>query len=100
MVRPSRNERFDTQLARKHARVVKNMRALRPDIGDDGDSDGELHGNQLMVAEREAAARPGGAIRMGDVIERIIARDHHKRPVSPPVRMPAPHMRNAPGRVD
>ena len=27
---------------------------------------------------------------MGDVIERIIARDNLKRPVSPPVRMPAP----------
>ena len=27
---------------------------------------------------------------MGDVIERIIARDHLERPVSPPARMPAP----------
>ena len=56
----------------------------------DGDADGELHGDQLLVAERIAAARPGGAIRMGDVIERIIARDNLTRTVSPPVRMPAP----------
>ena len=35
----------------------------------DGDADGELHGDQLLVAEQVAAARPGGAIRMGEVIE-------------------------------
>ena len=56
----------------------------------DGDADGELHGYQLLVAERVAAARPGAAIRMGDVIERIIARDNLARPVSPPARMRAP----------
>ena len=56
----------------------------------DGDADGELHGDQLLVAEQVAAARPGGDIRMGDVIERIIARDNLTRPVSPPVRMPTP----------
>ena len=56
----------------------------------DGDADGELHGDQLIVAERVAAARPGGAIRMGDVIERIIARDNLERPISPPARMPEP----------
>ena len=88
VVRPSRNERYESQLVRKHARVVKKARGLRPDNGDDGDSNGELHGNQLLIAEREAAARPGGAIKMGDVIERIIARDHLERPVSPPARMP------------
>ena len=90
VVRPSRNERYEAKLARKHARVVKKAHALRPDTGEDGDSDKELHGNQLLVAEREAAARPGGAIRKGDVIERTIAGDHLERPVSPPARMPAP----------
>ena len=39
------------------------------------------------MAERVAAARPGGAIRIGEVIERIIARDNLERPVSPPARM-------------
>ena len=58
----------------------------------DGDADGELHGAQLLVAERVAAARLGGAIRMGDVIERIIACDNLERPISPPPRMIAPHM--------
>ena len=90
MVRPSRNERYEGQLALKHSRVVKKACALRPDNGGDGDSDGELHDNQLLVAERQAAARPGGAIRMGDVIEQIIACDHLERPVSPPAWMPPP----------
>ena len=76
VVRPRRNELYEAQLGRKHAIVVKNARALRPDNGNDGDSDGELQGNQLLVAERKAAARPNGAIRIRDVIERIIARDH------------------------
>ena len=55
-----------------------------------GAADGEFHGDQLLMAERVAAARPGGAICMGDVIERVIARDNLKRPVSPPARMLAP----------
>ena len=56
----------------------------------DGDADGKLHGDELLVAERVAAARPGGVIRTGDVIERIIARHNLTRPVSPPARMQAP----------
>ena len=55
-----------------------------------GDADGELHGDQLLMAERVASAQPGCAIRMGDLIERIIARDNLERPNSPPVRMKAP----------
>ena len=35
----------------------------------DGDAHGELHGYQLLIAERVAAARLGGTVRMGDVIE-------------------------------
>ena len=56
----------------------------------DGDANGELHGDQLIVAERVATARPGGAIRMGDVITRIIARDNFERPISPTAQMPEP----------
>ena len=43
-----------------------------------------------MLTEREAAARPGGAIWIGDVVERIIARDNLERTISPFARMPAP----------
>jgi len=39
----------------------------------DGDTQGELHGEALHQAERAAAARPGLAVRMGDVIERLMA---------------------------
>ena len=42
------------------------------------------------MAERVAAARPGSAIRMGDVIEQIIVCDNLEQPVSPPARMLAP----------
>ena len=84
----------EERFARKHARVARrlelagamNMEEELPD----GDADGELRCDQLIVAERVAAARPGGAIRMSDAIERIIARDNLVRPVSPPARMPAP----------
>ena len=55
-----------------------------------GDADSQLHGDQLLVAEQIAAARPAGAILMGDVIERIIARDNLERPILPPTRMPEP----------
>ena len=56
----------------------------------DNGAERELHGDQLLMAERIAAARSGGAIRMNEVIEQIIARDNFGRPVSPPARMPAP----------
>ena len=56
----------------------------------DNDADCELHGDQLLVAEQVAAARPGGAIRISDVIERIIARDNLERPLSLPARMTEP----------
>ena len=49
----------------------------------DGAADGELHSDQLLMAEQVAAGRPGGAIRISEVIERIIARDNLERPDSP-----------------
>ena len=75
-----REDRF----ARRRARVTRRLElagAMKMEEEElpDGDADGELHGNQLLVAEHVAAARPGGAIRMGDVIERIIARDNLTR---------------------
>ena len=62
VVRPNRIERYEATLARNHARVVKKACALRHDNRDDGHSDGELYGNQLLVAERQVAVRLGGAI--------------------------------------
>ena len=82
----------EERFARRHARVTKRLElAGQMYLGEelpDGDADGELHCDQLLVAERVAAARPGGAIRMGDVIERIIARDNLERLISPLARMP------------
>ena len=82
------------RLARRHARVTRRLELagaieMEKELID-GDDDGVLHGDQLLMAERVAAARPGAAIRMGDVIKRIIERDNLERPNSPPARMPAP----------
>ena len=86
----------EERLAQRHSRVTKRLKlAISMEMEEkllDGDADGKLHDNQLLMAERMASARPGCAIRMGDVIERIIARDNFERPVSPPARMPAPPM--------
>ena len=55
----------------------------------DGDADGELYGDQLLMAERVAAAQSGDEIRLGDVIKQIIACDNLERPVSLPIRISA-----------
>ena len=86
----NREERFTT----KHARVTRriklagaiNMEETLPD----GDADGELNFDRFLMAKQLSAARLGGAIRLGDVIQQIIVRDNLERPVSPPTRMPAP----------
>ena len=49
--------------------------------------DNELHGNQLLVAEREAAVWPGSTVSMINFIKQIIARHHLERPLTPPARM-------------
>ena len=83
----------EERFARRHARVTKSLElACAMGMGEElpnGDADGELHGDQLIMAEQIAAARPGGVILMGEVIEQIIACDNLERPSSPPVRMPA-----------
>ena len=86
----------DKRFARRRAHVTRRLE-LAGGLGmeeeeelPDGDLDGELYADQVLVAERVAAARPGGSIRMGEVIERIIARDNLTRPVLPPARMPQP----------
>lgn len=96
----------ELRFKRKNDRVAKLLakRARRDSNGDeiggdeyeqvpDGDENGELDGAQLRRAERAAAARPGAAIRMGEVLEQIIARNHLRMPDSPPRRLPTllPH---------
>ena len=91
----------ELRFKRKNTRVAKllSKRNRRDSNGEeiggeefeqvpDGDENGELDGAQLRRAERAAAARPGAAIRMGDVIEQIIARQHLRMPESPPKRLP------------
>ena len=95
----------EERFARRYARMTRRLQlAGAMDMEEelpDGNADGELHGDQLQVAERVAATRPnGGAIRMGNVIERIIARDNLDRPVSPPARMLEPPTQQRSGGVD
>ena len=91
----------EERFARRHARVNRRLELagaieMEKELPD-GDADGELHGDQLLMAERVAAARLAGAIRMGEVIERIITRDNFERPNFPPARMPAPPPPQRPG---
>ena len=70
----------EERFAGRHARVTRRLEIagaieMEEELLD-GDPDGELHGDQLLMAERVAAARPGRAIRMGEVIKRIITRDN------------------------
>ncbi len=98
----------ELQFKRRHDRVAKTLakRGRRDSNGEeiggdeydqvpDGDENGELDGAQLRQAERAAAARPGAATRIGDVIERICARDNLRMPDSPPKRMPPPSPQRA-----
>ena len=85
------------QFALRHACVTRLLELAGtiekekklPDI----DADGKLHVDQLLIPEQVASPRLGGAFQMGDVIERIIARDNLERPVSPSARMLAPPTR-------
>ena len=61
----------EEQFARKHARLIKRLElagAIEMEKLSDGDADGELHGDQLLITERVAAARLSGAIRIKEVI--------------------------------
>ena len=56
----------------------------------DGDENNELGGAQLRQAERAAAARPGAAVRIGNVNERICASHNLRMPDFTPKRVPPP----------
>ena len=75
-----------------HARVIRCLQNNNTNLEEKSDGRvNELSNDQLLVAKRKADARPGGAIRMGEVIEKIIVHDNLDRSVSPPARMSAPH---------
>ena len=98
----------ELQFKRRHDRVAKTLakRGRRDSNGEeigndeydqvlDGDENGKLDGAKLRQAERAAVARPGAATRIGNVIERICARDNLCMPDSPPKRMPPTSLQRA-----
>jgi hypothetical protein len=99
-------EHREQRFRRKHARVVRKLASLAQ-LNDQATEDEAVHepmpdaggdlldGVELQQAEREAAARPGLAVRMGEALENIIAHHGLARPVSPPLRMPPVPARRA-----
>ena len=98
----------ELRFKRNHERVVRTVatRTPRDSTGEEiegdeyeqvpeGDENGELNDAQLRQAERATANRPGAAIWIGDVIERIFARDNLQMPDSPPKRMRPPSPQRA-----
>ena len=79
---------FDKRFVKNHARVIQRLKlAGAVNVEEkfpDNDEDGELHTDQILMAERVTIARPCCSIKMGDVIERIIASDHLERLVLQP----------------
>jgi hypothetical protein len=83
----TREERNEARLQRKHQLAVKMATKQNRENSSDED-EAEVQGDDLVVAQRAAAARPGTSVRINDVIERICARNNLERPMSPPPRMP------------
>ena len=77
------NRHREKRFAWKRARVTKSLKlAGAMDMEKklpNNDADGELNSDQLLVAERVAAALFGGGIRICDIIQPIKARDILKR---------------------
>ena len=82
-----REQRHEARLVRAHALAVKRARHCNPDDSSDVD-EAEIQGEDLVIAQRAAAARYGTSDRINDVIEQICARHNLPRPTSPPPIMP------------
>ena len=81
----TREQRHEAHLQRQHQLAIKRANCTNRENSSDED---EVQGDDLILAQRAAAARPGTSVRMNDVIERICARQNLERPTSPPPRMP------------
>ena len=69
--------------------AIKRPRLTQPeDISEDDEAD--VHGDDLIFAQRAAIAHPVPSVHINTVIELICARDHLVRLTSPPMRMPHP----------
>ena len=84
----TREQKHEARLQLKHAIAFK--KAKRGNIDDSLEDDkAELVNDDLIVAQRAAAARPGTWVRINNVIEKICARQNLQRPTSPSPFMPS-----------
>ena len=83
----TREQLKEARLVRGHELAVKRARRGNPDDSSEND-EVEIQGDDLLNAERAAAARPGASVRINNVIEQICARQNLQRPSSPPPIIP------------
>ena len=84
----TREQCHEARLVREHALAVNRARRRNPDDSSDVD-EAKIQGEDFVIVERAAAARPGTSVRINDVIEQICARQNLPRPTSPPPIMPS-----------
>ena len=80
--------KVDERFKSRHAGVIRRLQ--NNNTINKKEPENEFLNNQFLVAKRIADARPGSAIRMGEVIKNIIERENIDRPVSLPFSMQAP----------
>ena len=83
----TREQRHEARFARAHTLAIKRARRGNPYDSSDVD-EAEIQGDDLVNAERAAAARPATSVRINDVIKQICARQNLPRPTSPSSIMP------------
>ena len=83
----TREQRHEARFSRAHALFIKRPRRGNPDESSEVD-EAEIQGDDLVNAERAAAARPGTSFQINDVIEQIWAKQNLLRPTSPPPILP------------
>lgn len=76
---PSRNQRWEARLARKHKRAVK---VADQELSDDNEV--IAAGPEFAVLQRAAETRPGGTRHMMNVIDRLIADTRAMEAAAPP----------------
>ena len=84
----TREPKHKARLQRKHAIALKKARRGKLDDSLE-DDEAEVIGDDLIVAQRAVAERPGTSVQINNVIEQIFARQNQQRPTSLTPLMPS-----------